>query len=266
MDYKGLVDNIANLGIKIVIALVVMWICFRIIERIGKSLDKIFEKNEKLDKTVCTTLNYVIRTTLKVLVILALVGYLGINTAGIATIIASLGVGVGMAINGAIANFAGGVVVLVTRPYKVGDFVEVAGTVGTVQEIRLVHTLISTLDNKVVYIPNGTASGATVVNYSEKEIRRVDQAWNISYESDFEKAKGILLDVAEKNPAILKDPAPFARVTAQGSSGIEVTTRLWCKGADYWDVFFYMNEKVKEAFDANGISIPYPQMDVHMKN
>ena len=140
------------------------------------------------------------------------------------------------------------------------------GTVGTVEEIRLVHTKIATLDNKVVYVPNGTASGATVVNYSEKETRRVDQVFHISYESDANKALELLLQLADRNPAVLKDPAPFAKISGAGDSSIELTTRLWCKGADYWDVYFYMLENAKPAFDAAGISIPYQQIDVHMKN
>ncbi len=266
MDYKALIESATQVCIKVVIALIVLWIAFSIINKISKSLEKLLGKSGKLDKTITSTLAYVARLALKVLVVLGLVGYLGINTAGIATIIASLGVGVGMAINGAVANFAGGLLILITRPFKVGDFIDVGGTVGTVEEIRLVHTKIATLDNKVVYVPNGTASGATVVNYSEKETRRVDQVFHISYESDANKALEILLQLADRNPAVLKDPAPFAKISGAGDSSIELTTRLWCKGADYWDVYFYMLENAKPAFDAAGISIPYPQIDVHMKN
>ena len=266
MDYKALIESATQVCIKVVIALIVLWIAFSIINKISKSLEKLLEKSGKLDKTIIGTLAYVARIALKVLVVLGLVGYLGINTAGIATIIASLGVGVGMAINGAVANFAGGLLILVTRPFKVGDFVDVGGTLGTVEEIRLVHTKIATLDNKVVYVPNGTASGATVINYSEKETRRVDQVFHISYESDANKALELLLALAEKNEKVLKDPAPFARISGAGDSSIELTTRLWCNGADYWDVYFYMLEHAKPAFDAAGISIPYQQIDVHMKN
>ncbi len=266
MDIKALTTTATEVGIKIIIALIVMLIAFSIINKISHSLEKLAGKSGKLDKTITSTLGYVARIAMKVLVLLGLVSYLGINTAGIATIIASLGVGVGMAVNGAVANFAGGLLILVTRPFKVGDFVEVAGTTGTVQEIRLVHTKIVTLDNKVVYVPNGAASGATVVNYSEKDTRRVDQVFHISYDSDANKAIEILQALAAKNDAVLKDPAPFVRISGAGDSSIEITTRLWCKGADYWDVYFYMLENAKPAFDAGGISIPYPQIDVHMKS
>lgn len=266
MDIKALATAATEVGIKVVIALVVMLIAFSIINKLSQSLEKLIGKSAKLDKTITSTLGYVLRIALKTLVLLGLVSYLGINTAGIATIIASLGVGVGMAINGATANFAGGLLILVTRPFRVGDFVDVGGTLGTVEEIRLVHTKIATLDNRTVYVPNGTASGATVVNYSEKDTRRVDQVFNVAYESDINKAIEILHELAEKNPAVLKDPAPFVKVSAAGDSSIEITTRLWCRGADYWDVYFYMLEKAKPAFDAAGISIPYPQIDVHMKN
>ena len=266
MDIKALATTATEVGIKIIIALVVLFIAFGIINKISKGLEKLCGKSEKLDKTVVSILCYIVRVALKVLVVLGLVSYLGINTAGIATIIASLGVGVGMAINGAIANFAGGLLILVTRPFKVGDFIEAAGTIGTVQEIRLIHTKIATLDNKVVYLPNGTASGATVVNYSEKDTRRVDQTFHISYDSDAQKALAILKELAERNPAVLKDPAPFAKISGALDSSIELTTRLWVKSADYWDVYFYMLENAKPAFDAAGISIPYQQIDVHMKN
>ena len=266
MDIQALATTATEVGIKVIIALVVLLIAFGIINKISKSLEKLIAKSGKLDQTITKTLAYVAAIALKVLVILGLIGYLGINTAGIATIIASLGVGVGMAMNGAIANFAGGLLILVTRPFKVGDFIDVGGTVGTVEEIRLVHTKIATLDNKVVYVPNGAASGATVVNYSEKDTRRVDQVFHIAYDSDAQKALEILLGLAERNPAVLKDPAPFAKISGALDSSIELTTRLWCKGADYWDVYFYMLENAKPAFDAAGISIPYQQIDVHMKN
>ena len=266
MDIQALATKATEVGIKIIIALVVLFIAFGIINKISKGIEKLCAKSERLDKTVVSILGYVVRVALKVLVILGLVGYLGINTAGIATIIASLGVGVGMAINGAIANFAGGLLILVTRPFKVGDFIEAAGTIGTVQEIRLIHTKIATLDNKVVYLPNGTASGATVVNYSEKDTRRVDQVFHISYDSDAQKALEILKGLVERNPAVLKDPAPFAKISGALDSSVELTTRLWVKSADYWDVYFYMLENAKPAFDAAGISIPYQQIDVHMKN
>ena len=266
MDIKALTTTATEVGIKIIIALVVLWIAFSIINKAGKALEKTLGKSQKLEPTVTHLISYIARIALKVLVILGLVNYLGINTAGIATIIASLGVGVGLAINGAIANFAGGLLILVTRPFKVGDFVEVAGTIGTVEEIRLVHTKIRTLDNKMIYLPNGTASGATVVNYSEENTRRVDQTFHIAYESDADKAIEILKELAEKNDAVLKDPAPFVKISGALDSSIELTTRLWCKAADYWDVYFYMLEKAKPAFDAAGISIPYQQIDVHMKN
>ena len=266
MDIKALTTTATEVCIKIIIALIVLWVAFSIINKVGKSLEKTLGKSNKLDATVTHLISYVARIALKVLVILGLVNYLGINTAGIATIIASLGVGVGLAINGAIANFAGGLLLLVTRPLKVGDFVEVAGISGIIEEIRLVHTKIRTMDNRIIYVPNSTASSSTIVNYSEKDIRRVDQTFQISYDSDFNKARNILQELAEKNEAVLKDPAPFVFMSAQGASGIEVCTRLWCKSADYWGVYGYMTESVKAAFDEAGISIPYQQIDIHMKN
>ena len=266
MDIQAWTTTVVETGIKIIIALIILVIAFKIINKLSASMEKIFGKSGRLDKTITTTLGYVIRILLKGLVIMGLVNYLGINTSGIATIIASLGVGVGMAINGAIANFSGGLLILLTRPFRVGDFVDVGGTLGTIQEIRLVHTKLLTLDNKVIYLPNSTASNATIVNFSEKDVRRVDQVFQIAYENDYAQAQALLTEIAKRNPAVLADPAPFVRMSAQGASGIDITTRLWCKAADYWDVYFYMLETVKAEFDAAGISIPYQQIDVHMKN
>ena len=265
MTVEKFLESASSLGIKILIAIVVLLVAFAVINKISSGLEKLAGKSGRLDKTITHTLGYVASIALKVLVVLGLIGYLGINTAGIATIIASLGVGVGMAVNGAVANFAGGLIILVTRPFKVDDFVEVAGTIGTVEAIRLVHTKIRTLDNKVVYVPNGTASGATVINYSEKDLRRVDQVYNVAYEADFEKAKSIIEGLIADHPKALADPAPFVRVSGHADHSIEITVRVWCKSADYWDVHFDLMEQVKKAFDAAGISIPYPQMDVHMK-
>ena len=265
-DIKALTATATEVGIKILIALVILAIAFKIINSVVKKFEKLLGKSGKLDKTITSALAHAAQVALKVLVVLGLVGYLGINTAGIATIIASLGVGVGMAANGAISNFAGGLLILVTRPFRVGDFVDVGGTTGTVEEIKLVHTKIATLDNKTVYIPNGTASGATVINFSEKETRRVDQVFNISFDSDANKAIEILMQLAKNNKLVLESPEPFVRVSGTNTSGIEITTRLWCKSSDYWDVFFYMLANAKPAFDAAGITIPYQQLEVHMKH
>ena len=197
-------------------------------------------------------------------VVIALIGYVGIDTSAITALIASLGVGVGLAINGTLSNFAGGVLILITRPFKDDDYIQACGYEGTVEDIRICHTRLRTTDNKVVYLPNGNLSTSQIVNFSEKDLRRVDLKFSISYSDDFEKAKAVIADVCAKNELILKDPEPSIRVSAQSASSIDISTKVWCKNADYWTVNFDMLENVKKAFDQNGITIPFNQLDVHI--
>mgnify|MGYP002520597924 FL=1 len=259
---------LTNTGIKIVIAIAIMIVSFSLInwicKKIAKRADKKVAQNKKIDKTIYKTVSYVVKVALKVLVVIALIGYVGIDTSAITALIASLGVGVGLAINGTLSNFAGGVLILITRPFKDDDYIQACGYEGTVEDIRICHTRLRTIDNKVVYLPNGKLSTSEIVNYSEKDLRRVDLTFSISYSDDFEKAKAVIADVCAQNKFILKDPEPSVRVSAQSASSIDILTRVWCKNADYWTVNFDMLENVKKAFDQNGITIPFNQLDVHV--
>lgn len=212
-----------------------------------------------------STLMYVLRIVIKVLIVVCLVGYLGIDTSGLTALIASFGVCFGLAVNGAVSNIAGGVLILITRPFRIDDFIDAEGHSGTVEDIHITHTKIRTGDNKVIYIPNGTLSSGTVVNYSVKEVRRVDLTFSIAYNDDFEKAKAIIMDICQAHELILKDPAPFVRVSEHSASSINIVTRVWTKQADFWTVHFDLLESVKTAFDKNGIEIPFEQLDVHVK-
>ncbi len=274
MDWQQIWQTVQNwlttTGIKVVIAIVIMIVSFAIInwlsKKIAKRADKKVENSKKIDKTIYRTLSYVTKVGLKVLVVVMLVGYLGIDTSAITALIASLGVGVGLAINGTLSNFAGGMLILITRPFKDDDFIDACGYSGTVEDIRICHTKLRTTDNKVVYLPNGKLSTSEIVNYTEKDLRRVDLKFSISYSDDFEKAKKVIEEVWDKNELILKDPAPSVRVSAQSASSIDLTAKVWCKNEDYWTVNFDMLEQVKTAFDQNGIKIPFNQLDVHIKN
>ena len=205
---------------------------------------------------------------LKIVIVVCVVGYLGIDTSGITALITSLGVCAGLAVNGALANLAGGVLILFTRPFKVDDYIEVAGEgiSGTVEDIQIVCTKLRTPDNKVIYIPNGSMSNSNIINYSEKDTRRVDFTFSISYENDFAKARAIVKAICESHSLVLDDPAVVVRMSEHGQSGINITARAWVKNADYWTVRFDILEAVKDAFDKNGITIPYNQIDVHVKN
>lgn len=261
-------DWLTNTGIKILISIVIMIVTFSLInwlsKKIAKRADKKVAENKKIDKTIYKTVSYVVKVGLKVLVVIALIGYVGIDTSAITALIASLGVGVGLAINGTLSNFAGGVLILITRPFKDDDYIQACGYEGTVEDIRICHTRLRTTDNKVVYLPNGKLSTSEVVNFSEKDLRRVDLKFSISYSDDFEKAKSVIADVCAQNELILKDPEPSIRVSAQNASSIDISAKVWCKNADYWTVNFDMLENVKKAFDENGITIPFNQLDVHV--
>ena len=268
MDWNAIINSIVNwatsTGVKVVIALALLFISFKIINRLAKRFTKKFEKR-KVDKTIARTIVYVFKLGMKIIVAICLVGYVGIETSGITALVTSLGVCVGLAVNGALSNLAGGVMIIITRPFKIDDYIEALGHSGTVEEIRITQTKLRTPDNKVVYMPNGSLSSAEIVNYSEKDVRRLDNTFSIAYNCDFEKAKQILTNICLEHELILKDPAPFVRVSKHGSSSIDIVTRVWTKSEDYWTVNFDLLEKVKTEFDANGIEIPFEQLDVNIR-
>ncbi|MBR2495783.1 MAG: mechanosensitive ion channel [Clostridia bacterium] len=268
MDWQALLNTIitwiTSEGIKIVIALVLLFVSFKVINFIAKKLTKNTEK-KNLDKTISRTLIYVFKLGTKIVIAVCLVGYVGIDTSGLTALITSLGVCVGLAVNGALSNLAGGIMIILTRPFKIDDYIEACGHGGTVEEIRITQTKLITPDNKVVYIPNGTLSSSEIINYSEKDVRRVDKTFSISYANDFEKAKAIIKGICDSHELIMQDPAPFIRVISHNSSSIDIVVRVWVKSGDYWTVNFDLLERVKVAFDENGIEIPYNQLDVHVK-
>lgn len=256
-----------NTGIKIVVSLLILAISFRIINSVTRRIQKKLTSNEKFDKTMVKTLAYIGKTAAKIVVVVCLIGYLGIDTSGLTALVASFGVAAGLAVNGALSNFAGGVIILFTRPFKVDDYIEVEESVsGTVEDIQIVCTKLRTPDNKVIYVPNGTLSNSNIINYSEKPTRRVDFDFAISYDNDFEKAKAVVKAVCESHTMVLGDPQPLIRVSEHGQSSVNITARVWVKSDDYWTVKYDILEAVKSAFDESGITIPYNQLDVHVKN
>lgn len=261
-------DNVLGTGVKIIIALVILLVSFRIITVVCRRFEKrLVEGRAHADKTVSKTLFHIISIALKVVVVVCLIGYLGIDTSGLTALIASLGVTVGLAVNGAVGNFAGGILIILTRPFKVDDFIETCDVSGTVEDIRLINTRIRTTDNKVIYLPNGTLSSSTIINYSEKDMRRVDFTFSIAYENDFEAAKAIIMEILNSHESVLKldEKMPFVRMSAHGPSSIDIAARVWVKSGDYWTVYHDVLETVKKTFDEKGISIPYNQIDVHVK-
>lgn len=253
-------------GVKLVIGLFVLFILFKIINVISNKFKKRMEKKNK-DKTITSVIYQILRKGLKILAILVFLGYVGIDTAGIGTVIASLGVGIGLALQGSLSNFAGGIVILILRPFKIDDYIEAQGEGGTVENIGIFYTTLVTPDNKIVMIPNGTLANGTMTNYSAKELRRVDFEFAIAYAEDHERAKKAILEVIESNSLILTEPAlPFVRVVNHGDSAIGIATRVWVKSENYWTVYFDMMEAIKAKFDAENIEIPFNQLDVNIKD
>ena len=272
INWSAVLDTVLswclNTGLKVIISLIVLFISFRVINLISKRILKKTQNNEKFDKTLVKTLTYVGKIAAKILVAICLVGYLGIDTSGLTALVTSLGVCAGLAVNGALSNLAGGVLIIFTRPFKVDDYIEVEGSsiAGTVEEIRIVSTKLCTPDNKVIYVPNGTLSNSNIINYSEKNTRRVDFSFSVAYESDFEKAKELILNLFASHELTLKDPAPVVRVSAHGDSAVDITARVWVNSENYWTVKWDILEESKRLFDENGIEIPYNKLDVNVKN
>lgn len=268
MTWETLLNTITqwalSTGIKIVIALLILFVSFRIINAIARRIEKKAD-DKRTDKTIMKTLAYLFKVGLKIIIVICLVGYLGIDTSGLTALVASLGVCIGLAVNGALSNLAGGVLIILTRPFKIDDYIEAQGQAGTVMDIHITNTKLLTPDNKIIYLPNGALANSDIVNYSEMDTRRVDFLFSIGYADDFEKAKRIITDICNAHELVLKDKEPFVKMKEHGASSINLVTRVWTKNADYWTVYFDITEQVKTAFDKEGIQIPFNQLDVHIK-
>lgn len=260
-----IVPWLTSTGIKIIIALVIFLIAFRVINTVCKKLTAALEKKESLDTTVTRTLGYAANVALKGLVLICLVGYLGIDTTGLSAVIASLGVAAGLAVNGTLSNLAGGVMILLTRPFRVGDYISAMGNEGIVENIFICNTQIISPDNKVIYLPNSALSTGTIVNFSTKKTRRVDLTFSIAG-NDPSMVRAALLDICDHEELILSDPVPFARVTDYGSgNGVQMTLRAWTATENYWDACFNLLDAAQASFEAKDIVVPFNQLDVHMK-
>ena len=262
---KFLIDLLASLGMKLLVSLLVLVIGRKIIKMIKKWI-KTSRQMEKVDAGVRTFLSSFASVGLNILLFITIAMILGVPTTSFITALASCGVAIGLALQGALSNLAGGIMILVFKPFEVGNYITTPDAAGTVSKITIMYTVLTTPDNKVITIPNGTLTNSVVENYSAVENRRVDLVFTASYSSDVDKVKAILNEIIAADDRILQDPAPFARLTKHADSGLEYTVRVWCKAEEYWDVNFDMVENVKKEFDKNNITIPYPQMDVHINN
>ncbi|NDL66644.1 mechanosensitive ion channel [Clostridiales bacterium F-3ap] len=243
------------------LVLVAGWLTIRwITHRLAASMERL-----ALDATLKPFLVSVVNALLKILLVVTIIRILGVDTTSFAAVIAAAGFAIGLAFQGSLSNFAGGVLLLTLRPFKVGDYVEAGGHSGTVQSIQILFTDLVTPDNKVIYIPNGTLANSSIVNYSVMENRRVDFKFGVGYESDGDQVAAVLRGIVEAHPLVLENPEPFVRMSEHGDSAVFFTVRAWTKASDYWTVHFDLMETVKRRFDEERIPIPYPQMDVHVR-
>lgn len=269
MDFTTLFVNIGNWivteGLKALVAFIVLLILFKITNVICRKLAKLMRK-KKLDEAVVRVSETWARRGIKFVLFIVFIAYLGFETSSITAAIASLGVTIGLALQGSLSNIAGGIVLLVMHPYRVGDEIEIEGNTGTVEDIKLFYTYLRTSDNKLIVIPNSTAANDEIINYSTKPTRRVDLIFSISYDSDYETAKALIIDCVKGLGHALEDPAPFVGMEAHAQSSVDVIVKYWVPTNVYYDSRYMMREAVKLAFDANGIEIPYPQLEVHTKS
>ncbi len=263
-QYVELMTNfIVNYGMKLIGAAAALIIGLWVIKIIMNRFKAVLTKRN-VDASLVPFLISVLGISIRVALIISVAGMVGIEMTSFIAILGAAGLAIGLALQGTLQNFAGGVIILLLKPFKVGDFVEVGGHMGTVKEIQIFNTMLTTVDNKVIIIPNGGLANSSMTNFSTMPTRRVDFSFGISYGDDFEKAKSLIRGLIDADDRILKDPAPFVRVGQLGDSSVNITTRVWVNAPVFWDVHFDMVENVKKTFDKEGISIPFPQMDVHI--
>lgn len=251
-------------GINIAMALVI-FIVGRMVVGMVHSLVVKLMKRADMDEMLVSFLASILRWVLLLFVIIAAIGQLGVDTTSLVALLGAAGLAIGLSLQGSLQNFAAGVMLIVFRPFVRGNFVEVAGTSGSVELIGIFTTTLNTPDNKEIIVPNGAIYSDTITNYSARDTRRVDMVFGIGYGDDIHKAKQLLTDIVNADERVLQDPAPTIAIGELGDSSVNFLVRPWVKSADYWAVMWDTNEKVKDTFDANGISIPFPQMDVHVE-
>jgi small conductance mechanosensitive channel len=256
-------DLVLHFGFKVIIALIIFIIGRWVAKVIRRFAEKVMIKRE-VDATLVKFVGNLIYVTLLIFVILAALGQLGIQTTSFIAVIGAAGLAIGLALQGSLANFAAGVLLIIFRPFKVGDYIEGGGTAGVVEQIQIFTTQLTSPDNKKIIIPNAKMTADNITNYSAKDTRRVDLVIGTGYDDDIDKVKTVIADVLSGDDRILKDPAPTIAVVEMADSSVNLVVRPWVKTADYWNVYFDTTENIKKRFDAENISIPYPQQDVHM--
>ena len=261
---EKLYEWVITRGVNVFFGIIFLSIGWKVINKTLKRIRRILE-SKNADQTITRFLDNVMNVTLKTVLIIIILQYIGVNLTGLTTIVASAGVALSLALKGSLANLAGGVIILVARPFNVGDFIETTEHSGVVEKISIFYTYLVTFDNKQILIPNGILTDSSIVNYSSKEIRRVDLTFSVAYEEDVIRVKNVLINILKNNELVLEEPEFFVGISMHGDSAINFIVKAWCKTEDYWTIYYDLLETVKIKFDEEGISIPYPQMDLHVK-
>ncbi len=259
-----LYDLIMTYGPKLIGAIITLIVGLWVIKIIQRAVKRNFEKRD-VDVSLRGFLNSMIGILLKIMLLISVVGMVGVEMTSFIAILGAAGLAVGMALSGTLQNFAGGVMILIFKPFKVGDFIDAQGHTGIVNEIQIFNTILKTPDNKTIIIPNGGLSNSSMTNFSTEPRRRVDFVFGIAYGDDVDKAKKVLLNLINEDERILKDPEPFVAVSELADSSVNLVVRVWAEATNYWGIYFDLQEKVYKTFDKEGLNIPFPQMDVHLQ-
>lgn len=269
IDWNALWNTILNwcttTGIRLIVGLILLFVIFKITNVLTKKLYKRLQKKQA-DETLSRVGTQSIRIIIKLVCLVCFIGYIGIETASITALIASAGVSLGLALQGSLSNFAGGIIIIVMRPFRIGDKITTNGESGTVEDIHMFYTVLVTPDNKVIHVPNGALANNVIVNTSIKETRRVDVVMSIAYDADLNRATDIINEVCKQNPLIFTTPEPYVGIKEYSSSSVDLNVRVWCNNADYWTINNYLLVEIKKAFDEQGIEIPFNQLEVSIKN
>ena len=263
---QELIQQLTNWGIstgkQIIAALIIFLVGRLLISLVNKLVAKLLSRRH-VDAGVQSFVKSFVNILLTILLIVAIISKLGVDTTSFAALLASAGVAVGMALSGNLQNFAGGLIILLFRPFRVGDFIECQGVSGAVKEIQIFHTILTSPDNKVIYVPNGGLSSGNIINYSREATRRVDWTFTFEYGEDYNKVESVINRLIAADERILNTPAPFVNLIALADSSVNVVVRVWVKSEDYGDVFFSMNKAVYATFNKEGINVPFPQITIH---
>ncbi len=258
-----IIDLVVKYGASVLLAIIVLIIGLWVIKRINKVISKTMDKRN-IDPSLKPFLLSIIGALLKIMLVISVASMVGVEMTSFIAVLGAAGLAIGLALQGSLSNFAGGVLILILKPFKVGDFIEGAGYSGTIREIQIFYTYMTTVQNQEIIIPNGELSNNPIQNYSFHDTRRLDMTFGIGYTDDIDQAKSILWDLVKNDDRFLKEPAPDIFIEALADSSVNFRVRAWAKRSDFWDIHNNLSEKVKKAFDQAGIGIPFPQMDVHL--